>query len=154
LENPASIPLEQLRSWHGKKGVEWWGWQENMISTWRQVHIACLPSSYGEGLPKALLEGAACGLPIVTTDAVGCREVVRNGGNGLLVPVGDVQALAKALRILISDADLRRRMGKESRARAEREFCSERVISETLAVYRSLEDGSDWKAIAVAHEAP
>jgi glycosyltransferase involved in cell wall biosynthesis len=137
-ENPASIPLEQLRAWHGKKGVEWWGWQENMISTWHQVHIACLPSSYGEGLPKALLEAAACGLPIVTTDAAGCREVVRNGDNGLLVPIGDALALAKALRILISNADLRRRMGKRSRARAEREFSSERVIGETLAVYRSL----------------
>jgi len=152
-ENPASIPLEQLRSWHGQKGVEWWGWEEDMVWTWHQVHIACLPS-YREGLPKALLEAAACGLPIVTTDAVGCREVVRNGGNGLLVPIGDARALADALRALIFDADLRRRMGEESRARAEREFCSERVIRETLAVYRSLADGSDWQAIAVAREAP
>jgi glycosyltransferase involved in cell wall biosynthesis len=140
LENPASVPSEQLRAWHGQKAVEWWGWRENMISTWHEVHIACLPSSYGEGLPKALLEAAACGLPIVTTDAVGCREVVRNGDNGLLVPMGDTQALAKALRILISDADLRRRMGRQSRVRAEREFSSEQVIRETLAVYRSLAD--------------
>ena len=136
-ENPASIPLQQLRSWHGHKGVEWWGWREDMVSTWHHAHIACLPS-YREGLPKALLEAAACGLPIVTTDAVGCREVVRNGDNGLLVPVGDAQALAQALHILIADADLRRRMGKQSRIRAEREFSSERVVSETLAVYRSL----------------
>jgi glycosyltransferase involved in cell wall biosynthesis len=150
-ENPASIPLEQLRCWHGKKGVEWWGWQENMISTWHQVHIACLPSSYREGLPKALLEAAACGLPIVTTDAVGCREVVLNGDNGLLVPVGDAQALAMALRILISDADLRRRMGQRSRARAEREFTSEQVISETLAVYRSLVDTG---ALAADRQSP
>jgi len=111
-----------------------------MVSTWHQVHIACLPSSYGEGLPKVLLEAAACGLPIVTTDAIGCREAVRDGDNGLLLPIGDVPALADALRILISDADLRTRMGKRSRARAEREFSSERVISETLAVYRSLAD--------------
>jgi glycosyltransferase involved in cell wall biosynthesis len=142
-ENPASIPLEQLRSWHGQRGVEWWGWQEDMVSTWHQVHVACLPSSYGEGLPKALLEAAACGLPIVTTDAIGCREAVRNGDNGLLVPVRDTQALAKALRILISDADLRKRMGQRSRARAECEFSSERVINETLAVYRSLADTGD-----------
>jgi glycosyltransferase involved in cell wall biosynthesis len=134
-ENPTSIPLEQLRSWHGQKGVEWWGWRENMISTWHQVDIACLPS-YREGLPKALLEAAACGLPIVTTDAVGCREVVRHGDNGLLVPVGDAQALANSLCILISDADLRKRMGKRSRARAEHEFSSERVIGETLEIYR------------------
>jgi glycosyltransferase involved in cell wall biosynthesis len=138
-ENPASIPLEQLRSWHGQNGVEWWGWQEDMMSTWHQVHIACLPS-YREGLPKALLEAAACGLPIVTTNAVGCREVVRNGDNGLLVPMRDTPALADALRILISRSDLRTRMGKQSRARAEREFSSERVTSETLAVYRSLAD--------------
>ena len=136
-ENRASIPVEQLRAWHGQKGVEWWGWQNDMAAVWRQVHIACLPS-WREGLPKALLEAAACGLPIITTDAVGCREVVRNGDNGLLVPVGDVPALAKALRVLISDGDLRSRMGKQSRAMAEREFASERVIRETLGVYRSL----------------
>src|SRR5262249_4935419 len=148
-ENPASIPVEELRSWHGKKGVEWWGWEEDMVCVGRQVHIACLPS-YREGLPKALLEAAACGLPIVTTDAVGCREVVRHGDNGLLVPVGNAQALADALRTLIAGADLRRRMGQRSRARAEREFCSERVISETLAVYRALADAgaSEKKRIA------
>ncbi len=150
-ENPSSIPLEQLRSWHGRNSVEWWGWREDMVSTWHQVHIACLPSYYREGLPKALLEAAACGLPIVTTDAVGCREAVRNGDNGLLVPVRDARALADALRMLISDASLRTRMGKQSRIRAEREFSSERVISETLVVYRSLADtGSERKASAVA----
>jgi glycosyltransferase involved in cell wall biosynthesis len=137
-ESPASVPVEQLQSWHGQKGVEWWGFQEDMASTWRRVHVACLPSFYREGLPKALIEAAACGLPIVTTDAVGCREVVKNGKNGLLVPAGDVPALAKALRILIADADLRSRMGKESRSIAEREFSSEQVIRETLGVYRSL----------------
>jgi glycosyltransferase involved in cell wall biosynthesis len=137
-ENPASVPSEHLRSWHGRKGVEWWGWQEDMISAWHQVHIACLPSSYREGLPKALLEAAACGLPIVTADAIGCREVVQNGVNGFLVPVGDVQALATALNVLICDADLRERMGEQSRMRAEREFTSGQVNSETLAVYRSL----------------
>jgi glycosyltransferase involved in cell wall biosynthesis len=135
--NPGSIPVEQLKSWHGRKGVEWWGWQDDMAAVWRRVHIACLPS-LREGLPKALLEAAACGLPIVTTDTVGCREVVRNGDNGLLVSVGDVPALAKALRVLISDADLRDRMGRQSRAMAEREFSSDRVIRETLRVYESL----------------
>jgi glycosyltransferase involved in cell wall biosynthesis len=137
-ENPASVPSKHLRSWHGRKGVEWWGWQEDMISAWHQVHIACLPSSYREGLPKALLEAAACGLPIVTADAIGCREVVQNGVNGFLVPVGDVQALATALNVLMCDAGLRTVMGKQSRARAEREFTSGQVNSETLAVYRSL----------------
>lgn len=141
FENPASIPREELRCWHGHRGVEWWGRQEDMVCTWHQVHIACLPS-YREGLPKALLEAAACGLPIVTTDAIGCREVVQNRANGFLVPVGDVSALAAAVNLLICDAGLRERMGRQSRMRAVREFSSGQVNSETLAVYRSLVGGA------------
>jgi glycosyltransferase involved in cell wall biosynthesis len=136
-EHPASIPFQQLRSWHGVSGVEWWEWLTDMTLPWCDVHIACLPS-WREGLPKALIEAAACGLPIVAADAPGCRDVVKNGDNGLLVPAGNVPSLAKALRILIADAGLRSRMGRQSRAVAEREFASEPVISETLAVYRSL----------------
>ncbi|MDP1536976.1 MAG: glycosyltransferase, partial [Burkholderiales bacterium] len=116
-------------------GVEWWGRRDDMPAVLQAAHIACLPS-YREGLPKSLLEAAACGLPIVTTDAPGCREVVRDGINGLLVPVRDADALAAALRKLIDDADLRRRMGEQSRSRAETEFGQEAVIAQTLAVYR------------------
>lgn len=139
--NPASIPAEQLRAWHGSKGVEWWGYQRDMVAAWQKSHVACLPSSYREGLPKALLEAAACGLPIVTTDAVGCREVVQDSHNGFLVPVGDVEALASALNALIVDSQLRTVMGERSRTRAECEFTSARVNSETLAVYRGLLSG-------------
>lgn len=137
-ENPASVPEEHLRSWHGRRGVEWWGWRDDMAAAWRQVDVACLPSSYREGLPKALLEAAACGLPIVTTDAIGCREAVQNRSNGFLVPAGDVPALATALDVLIADAGLRAQMGKAGRARAEREFSSAQVNGDTLAVYHAL----------------
>ncbi len=133
--NPASVPESTLRNWHGQHGVEWWGRREDMPAVLQAAHIACLPS-YREGLPKSLLEAAACGLPIVTTDAPGCREVVRDGVNGLLVPVRDAAALAAALEKLIDDAALRRRMGEQSRARAETEFGQETVIAQTLAVYR------------------
>ncbi len=133
--NPASVPESTLRSWHGQHGVEWWGRREDMPAVLQAAHIACLPS-YREGLPKSLLEAAACGLPIVTTDAPGCREVVRDGVNGLLVPVRDAAALAAALRKLIDDAELRRRMGEQSRLRAETEFGQETVIKQTLAIYR------------------
>jgi glycosyltransferase involved in cell wall biosynthesis len=136
--NPASVPESTLRSWHGQHGVEWWGRREDMPAVLQAAHIACLPSSYGEGLPKSLLEAAACGLPIVTTDAPGCREVVRDGVNGLLVPVRDAAALVAALRKLIDDAALRRRMGEESRLLAETEFGLETVIAQTLAVYREV----------------
>ncbi|ODU99663.1 MAG: glycosyl transferase family 1 [Thiobacillus sp. SCN 63-57] len=136
--NPASVPESSLRSWHGQNGVEWWGRREDMPAILQAAHIACLPSAYGEGLPKSLLEAAACGLPIVTTDAPGCREVVRDGVNGLLVPVRDVTALAAALGKLIGDPLLRRRMGEQSRLRAESEFAQEAIIAQTLAVYREV----------------
>ncbi|MHB1215038.1 MAG: glycosyltransferase family 4 protein [Thiobacillus sp.] len=136
--NPASVPESSLRGWHGQHGVEWWGRREDMPAVLQAAHIACLPSFYGEGLPKSLLEAAACGLPIVTTDAPGCREVVRDGVNGLLVPVRDAAALATALKKLIDDAAMRRLMGEQSRLRAETEFGLETVIAQTLAVYREV----------------
>ena len=138
--NPASVPQSTLRSWHGQHGVEWWGRREDMPAVLQAAHIACLPSSYGEGLPKSLLEAAACGLPIVTTDAPGCREIVRNGDNGLLVPVRDAQALAAALRSLIDNPALRAEMGLRSRELVLAEFSREQVIAETMAVYRELAD--------------
>jgi glycosyltransferase involved in cell wall biosynthesis len=136
--NPASVPEATLRAWHGQHGVEWLGRREDMPGVLQTAHIACLPSFYGEGLPKSLLEAAACGLPIVTTDAPGCREVVRDGVNGFLVPVRDASALAVALKKLIGDAGLRRRMGVQSRMRAEKEFGLEKIIAQTLDVYREV----------------
>jgi glycosyltransferase involved in cell wall biosynthesis len=139
-DDPASVPFAQLRAWH-IANVEWWEWLTDMTLIWRDVHIACLPSRRRDApafLPASLLEAAACGLPIVATDTAGAREVVTNGDNGLLVPVGDVPALAKALRILIDDAGLRGRMGQRSRALAERMFSSGQISGETLAVYQSL----------------
>jgi len=132
--NPTAIPESTLKEWNGQKGVEWWGWRDNIPSVLQQSDIACLPS-YREGLPKSLIEAAACGLPIVTTDTVGCREVVRDGRNGFLVPVRSVESLADALGKLIADRELRRRMGEESRRMAEEEFDTRRIAAETMAVY-------------------
>jgi glycosyltransferase involved in cell wall biosynthesis len=95
-ENPASVHASQLRVWEKEGVIEWWGWKENMDDVYAQTAIVCLPS-YREGVPKTLIEAAACGLPIVTSDVPGCREVVRHGENGLLVPVRDAGALARAL---------------------------------------------------------
>ena len=139
LENPASISIKTLETWHEQGDVEWWGWREDVAAVLAETTIACLPS-YREGLPKSLLEAAACGLPIITTDAPGCREVVIEGDNGLLVPVRNVGALAEALKKLILNSALRQRMGGRSRDRAEKEFSSEQVISETLVVYSQLLD--------------
>ena len=98
------------------------------------THVVCLPS-YGEGLPKALIEAAATGRPIVATDVAGCREIVRDGENGVLVPVRDPGPLAAALDRLIADGELRARMGACGRAIAEAGFSVERVVAATLDLY-------------------
>lgn len=133
--NPAAVPEARINEWVAAGTVEWWGHRDNMAETLGSSHIVCLPS-YREGLPKVLLEAAACGRPLVSTDAPGCREVARDGDNGLLVPVRDSAALAQALERLIDDAPLRAQYGKRSRQIAEEEFGIERVAQETLEVYR------------------
>lgn len=135
--NPAAIPTEQLQRWNAEGIVEWWGYRDDMPNVLADAHVVCLPS-YREGLPRVLIEAAACGRPIVTTDAPGCREIGRNGENGFLVPPRDSQALAVALRRLVENPSLRRTMGERGRAIAEREFSSEKVIHETLSVYEAL----------------
>ena len=109
-------------------------WSEDIAEILACSHIAVLPS-YGEGMPKTLLEAAACGRPIVATDVSGCRDVVHHGGNGLLVPVRDARALADAILALAGDPARRAAMGAEGRRRAETEFAAERINEETLRVY-------------------
>lgn len=139
VQNPANIPQAQIDRWLQQGDVEWWGYQEDMASIWPQAAIACLPS-YREGLPKSLIEALATGLPCVTTDVPGCREVVTHNFNGLLVPVRTVQPLAQALQLLIDNAALRQEMGHKGRQRALAEFSTGQVIRETLSVYESLFD--------------
>lgn len=136
--NPDSIPTEQIRRWREDGYVEWMGWVEDMPSVYESAGIVCLPSKYGEGVPRSLIEAAACGRPIVTTDSPGCREIVRDGENGFLVPLNDAGALASAIDRLVVDRDLRKKLGVRGREIAEAEFSLERVIAETLAVYEEL----------------
>ena len=133
--NPASISDEQLATWISEGAIEYAGWRDDMPIVLAQSHIVCLPS-YREGLPKSLIEAAAAGRPIVSTDVPGCREVVGNGDNGLLVPARDPQALSEALGKLIANPSMRRRMGERGRLRAEAEFGLDAVIAQTLALYR------------------
>lgn len=136
-DNPASIPAEQITEWQRLGSVEWWGERDDMPAVLADSNIVCLPS-YGEGIPKVLLEAAACGRPIVATDLPGCREVVRQSENGLLVPQKDPAALADAIDYLLKNPEVRRRMGAAGRAIAENEFTADRVIQETFAVYEEL----------------
>jgi glycosyltransferase involved in cell wall biosynthesis len=113
--NPASIPEAQLQAWQAEGAVEYWGWREDMARVFSDANLFCLPS-YREGLPTTIIEAAACARAVVATDAPGCRDAVRHGETGLLVPPRDAGALAAALKTLITDPDLRRRMGAAGRA--------------------------------------
>lgn len=132
--NPASIPREVVDGWVADGLVEAAGKTRDVAGEYARCHIAVLPS-YREGLPKSLLEAAACGRPIVATDAPGCREVCLEGETGFRVPVRSVEPLAEALERLARDAELRARMGAAARRLAEERFSVERIVGETLAVY-------------------
>lgn len=137
LHNPAAIPKEQLTDWHSEGVIEWWGRRDDMPAALAQSHIVCLPS-YREGLPKVLLEAASCGRPIVTTDANGCREIVRNEENGLLVPVRSIVELANAIQRLTENKELRQKMGIRGREIVLSEFTVEKVVAETMTVYEEM----------------
>ena len=136
--NRASVPQAKIQAWVEQGVIEWWGYRSDMPQVYADCHIVCLPSFYGEGVPRALIEAAACARPIVTTDTPGCREVVHDGDNGLLVPPRAPAALVEALRTLAGDPSRRVEMGCRGRARAMAEFSLEHVVEATLAVYERL----------------
>ena len=135
--NPTSISLNTIQDWVREGAVEHWGWCDDMHFVFQQADIVCLPS-YREGMPKALLEAAACGLPIVTTDAPGCRDVVEDKVNGFLVPIKNSELLAERLKQLIDSPVLRKQMGLASRERAEKLFGIKQIIEQHLALYDSI----------------
>ena len=136
-DNPAAISVEQLEDWKRKGSVEWWGSRKDMPEVLANSHIVCLPS-HREGIPRILMEAAACGRPIITTDAPGCREVVRPGENGLLVPVQDTGGLVTSMRTLIENPEMRKAMGAYNRGLAVKEFDLQFVVSQYATIYRRL----------------
>lgn len=133
-DNKTDIGEEQLQAWINAGTVEYWGFSEQMPAMLACAHIIVMPS-YREGLPRGLIEAAAIGRAIVTTDAPGCREVVRHEENGLLVPVGDAVAVAAAIRRLLEDPVLRQRLATHGRAIAESEFSVEHFVEASLDAY-------------------
>jgi len=135
--NPNSINTNQLLKWQNEGFIEWWGHQKNMPAIMNKIDIVCLPT-YREGLPKALLEAASSGLPIVTTDVPGCREVVENKINGFLVPPKDSFALIEPLKQLIDNKNLRLSMGKLGRERVINNLSSDIIDLNHLNLYIGL----------------
>ena len=138
--NRRSIDAATLRDW-SRDGVAWHGPTEDVAAVWANQHVACLPSRGGEGLPRSLLEAAACGRALVTTDVPGCRSLVRDGIEGLLVPPGDAPALAEALVRLSGDPALGAGLGAAARTRiATGGFTESAVTDQVCAVWRALLD--------------
>lgn len=135
--NPASVSDAAVDAWVREGVVEAWGWQDDMAAVFATAQIVCLPS-YHEGLPKSLLEAAASGCAMVATDIPGCREIVRPGTTGWLVPVKDTGALTDALQAAIGNPRLRQQYGTAARALIASHFSAGRVASETIALYREL----------------
>lgn len=135
--NPASISPGILASWRSDRMVELLGFRSDIARLFSCSHLVVLPS-YREGLPKVLIEAAACGRAVVTTDVPGCREAIIPGETGLLVPVKDPQALADAIQKLLGNPSARRSMGQAGRRLAEEAFDIRRVVDTHLAIYRDL----------------
>jgi glycosyltransferase involved in cell wall biosynthesis len=135
--NPASIPQETLACWRRSEGLTLLGHVEDVRTVWSQSHVAVLPSRR-EGLPKSLLEAAACGRAMIAADVPGCREVVRPGINGLLVPADDPVALADAVTRLMHDSALRTLYARNARRIAVDEFSSEHIAAAIVALYAQM----------------
>lgn len=134
-KNPHSVTEAELKAWQDEGVIEWLGQRSDMPDVLKQSTIIALPSYYGEGVPKVLLETAAVGRPIITCDMPGCREAVENGVNGILIPPKNPEALARAIRTLLEDPEKRAAYGRAGRARVEKDFEVGKVVARTLGVY-------------------
>ncbi|HPE60387.1 MAG TPA: glycosyltransferase family 4 protein [Thiolinea sp.] len=137
-DNHDAVPEVRVREWVRRGQLEWWGYCSDMPAILVRASIVCLPAHYREGVPKVLLEAAACGRALVASDIPGNREVVQDGDNGLLVRPRDEHALAAAIATLLADPERRASMGRNGRRLVEREFSVEQVVGKTLAIYRQL----------------
>jgi glycosyltransferase involved in cell wall biosynthesis len=136
-ENPGSLVPEQLREFASLYGIHWLGHVADIRDVWARANFAVL-ASRREGLPKSLLEAAACGRAMVATDAPGCREIAIEGETALTVPVDDAAALADAMATLAGDQAMRQRFAANARALVERKFSAEAIGRETVALYDEL----------------
>ena len=136
--NPNGITENTLKAACDGEYIQWLGHRKDILNLLQNSHIMAFPSWYREGLPKSVIEAEAIGRPIITTDSVGCRDTVINGWNGLIIPIKDSKSLADALKQLINDPELRKKMGKNAREYAEKNFNIQDVIATHLNVYKSI----------------
>mgnify|MGYP003956022893 FL=1 len=134
-ENPMSIPVTTIKQWVSEGYIDWEGHSNRMPETLSSASIVCLPS-YREGLPKVLLEAAAVGRPLIATDVPGCREIVKNGENGILVKLKNIDSLYNAIKLLVLNKEMRQLMGECSRRLVESELSSDIINTQILDFYK------------------
>ena len=137
-ENPDCIEFEQINDWVSRGIVDYVGYNENIINLINNANIVVLPSYYGEGLPKILIEASACGVPIITTNHPGCRDAIINEVTGLLVPVKDYRALSSAILRLIKSPQLSKKMGESGRKLALEKYDIKKVVNKHISIYENL----------------
>ncbi|MFA0056420.1 glycosyltransferase family 4 protein [Vibrio echinoideorum] len=135
----SAIPLSQVEAWASSGDINWLGNVQNMPKLIKENDIVCLPTTYGEGVPRILIEAASCQRAIITTDVVGCREIVTHNVNGLLAQPGDAISLANCLRALLENDEKTLEFGVKGRQKVETEFSQEMVFEKTLKVYDELD---------------
>ena len=136
-QNPSAIHKKHLLKWQNENLIEWWGHREDICDIYKKSNIVCLPS-YREGLPKSLIEAAACGRAIITSDVPGCREIVIDGFNGILVPKKNTNSLANAILKLINNDILRNKMGLNGIKYFKKNFTIEHIVSKHIDLYMNL----------------
>lgn len=140
MRNPDAISPPTLARWCQIPGLSWRGHTTDVASVWREADIAVVPTLGGEGVPRAMLEAAACARPLVVSDVSGCKHFVRHNFEGQVVPLGDVHALADALIALASDPEMRRRQGALARNRLVAGYTTAAVADALTATYRRMLD--------------
>jgi glycosyltransferase involved in cell wall biosynthesis len=135
--NPTTVTQHEIDQWEQEGSIRPIGFRNDIAEQYAAANIVCLPS-YREGLPKSLVEAAACGRAVVTTDVPGCRDAITPDVTGLLVPVKDAQALADAIQKLIENPEMRKQMGQAGRALAEEAFAIEKIVEQHMHIYTEL----------------
>lgn len=138
VDNPNSVLGKEIDIWVAEGVIKYLGHRTDIADLFSDSHIVCLPSYYGEGVPKVLIEAAACGRAIITTNNPGCRDAVIDGQTGICIPIKNSEALAEAVKYLVEQPDLRNRMGVAGRQFAEQEFDVSSVVNKHLNLYDRL----------------
>ena len=135
--NPTALKKQQIESFCDGEYIQWLGFQKDIYSVLKNCHIMCFPSFYMEGLPKSVIDAESTGLPVITTDWVGCRDTVEDGYNGFIVPPKEAVSVAEKISLLVDNPEKRCEMGKNARAYAEKYFSIQEVINKHLEIYSS-----------------